>query len=758
MALTADELAQLGELIGRTIGQYANPNGVISKKAKVTSTDPAEQAKDFAQLIQRYKDNIESATSATRRLELSEKHAADLREMLSEVDDKTLKEKIEQNIRTAEANAQAERLARARAGIDSKDLETRRKAQSDYERYAAKKKKVQNDELAKEKRRAADRAEKGGKHSEAKKLRKEANKLDRQTARADRKAKRLEDFVNGKTGYQGGPTHIEKLDKYVTAAMKGKLGEAIHDAVTAGINVVNDNIKDIVSHRTKTMARLQGFRGDEFDYDNVVKLMKINISTSPYITQQKYLQNLDKAVEKGIAYNIEERTFLATISEKISNTFDVFNSELLRLIKLQQADSTKARMGMEAAIQKGLNSMFEDSSYTTNLYQTVSGHLLGAESLMTRDAAVEFEYQVQKWLGSLYSLGISDSAITDIATAINSIGTGDVTALAGTKAQTLMAMSSQRAGVDYADALVNGLNASDTNKLLRAMVEYLQQIAIESGNNVVRSAYKDIYSLSLADMKAISSLTGTDIDTIFNSTMNYKGAENSLNTQISNISKRMSLAEMANNVIENFKYTVAAGIADNPVTYTLWAVTDLVRNATGGIHLPHMAVMGNTIDLSAFTVENIMQGALMGYSTITQIGSMLSALFNGLPTDMSVWGGTETTSRGGFVEQTAGFSKSLSMATYVGGGSGEDMKNTAISGATEDAQDVADITNANVDTEHTFDEFYEALFVDGQTIPVSLESIGKNGDEQLAQLVGLLLNLQDLTDNTKSLINSVFPK
>ena len=509
-------------------------------------------------------------------------------------------------------------------------------------------------------------------------------------------------------------------------------------------NEISRYIDDAMSHRRKVMARLQGVGGGEYDYDALLNLVSNNLAASPFVKQQDYLNNLDKAVAAGIAYNVEQRTFLATISESISDTFDAFNSELLRLIKLQQSDSTAARLGMEAAIQRGLNNAFSDSSYMTSQYQNVSGALLGAESLMSRNEAVEFEYMVQKWLGALYSLGLSDSSVNMIASAINALGTGDVTTLANSPMQTLFAMAASRSGnLDYAKALTNGLNASGINDLMKSMVEYLQQIAEESGNNVVKSAYKDLYQISLSDLKAVSSLTNKEIENIYNQSLGYSGAEGELNKQLSNLSKRFSIGEMTQNLIANFKYGIGSDIASSPAQYITWELADLIKSTTGGIHLPAISVMGNMVDLSAFTIEGLMQTAMVGISTISQLGSIIKGLGSWLNPSLSVWGGTETTTRGGFLETTSGFSRQTSQSQYVGSSSAEDMRNETLSSATEDAQDVADITNANADTEYTFDDFYKAIYEENLPIPVSLETMGKNGDEIITSLMNVVKLLDE---------------
>ena len=553
------------------------------------------------------------------------------------------------------------------------------------------------------------------------------------------------------------------------------LGNVLSNALDGVNKEINSLINDVTSHRQKIMARLQGYgesSDGEYDYEGLLEDIRDQLAVSPYLKQQDYLKKLDDAVEKGIAYNVEQRTFLASISEQIATTFNAFNSELLRLIKLQQADSTAARLGMEAVLTKNLNSMFSDTSYLTdNISDGVTAALLDTESLMTHEDAVEFEYTAQKWLSAMYSLGVSQNTIARIAEGIGKLGTGNVTALANdTATQTLFAMSASREGLDYAQMLVDGLDSSEINRLLKSMVTYLQQISKDSKNNVVKSAYGDLYNISLADLTAVNSLTQSDIDTIFSSGLTYDDAANALNDQLSNLSKRYSTSEMLQNIVSNFKYTLASEIAGDAVTMTMWQVTDFINNATGGIHLPHIAVMGNTIDLSAFTVEGLIQGGLVGLATLGSIGSIISSIGAGGGMDLSSWGGEEYNTRGGIITTSSGFKSTTSQSTYVASSSSNDMRNSALSSATEDAEDVSSITNANNDTEHTFDEFYTELFdngheivvtsssddptnslytamyIDRNPVPISIESLGQSSDV-LNALIESIISLGELKNS-----------
>lgn len=504
-----------------------------------------------------------------------------------------------------------------------------------------------------------------------------------------------------------------------------QVGKALGNMANKMNDAVNTAIEDAVSHRTGVMARLQGLGGaDEYDFNGLLDKVSSNLATSPYIKQQDFMKKLDEVVDKGIAYNVEQRTFLATVSDKIATTFDAFDSNLMRLIRLQQADSTAARLGMEASLTKTLNSIFSDTSYLSDMYDQVSAAILDSESIMSRDDAAEYEYVVQKWLGSLYSLGVSNNTINQIAQGLNYIGTGNVSALAGNSPlQTLFAMSASRSnGLNYADLLTGGLTAEKTNELLKSMVEYLQEIAENSGNNVVKSAYGDIYQMSLADMRAVSSLTSNDINSIYAQNLSYSSMGDVLTEQFNSISKRMSTGEMMSNVIDNFVYTIGSDIASSAVSYVMWEITDLIQSATGGINLPAISVFGNMVDLSAFTVEGLIKTGIVGMNVLSSIGTILGSFGKSGGLDMGIWGGQEYLTRGKAETTTNGWTKTTSGSAYVGSSSASDMKNSSIAGATEDAEEVSDITNANNKTEHTFDEFFEEVLINGW--PIYTKSVG----------------------------------
>lgn len=287
-----------------------------------------------------------------------------------------------------------------------------------------------------------------------------------------------------------------------------------------------------------------------------------SLGVTPYLKTQVMLENLQKLVETGIAFNIEQRTFLSSVSDKIASTFNTFDSNLLRIVKLQQADSTASRLGMEAYLTKFLNNMFSNTEYLSGAFDTVTGNLVEATSQMSIQMGVQFEYLVQKWLGSLSSVGLSDTTVGNLAQAIGYLATGNVQGLESSGMQNLVVMAASRAGLSYADMLTRGINLNETNKLLGSMVEYLQQIG-SSTNQVVKNQYASTFGVSVSDLRAAGNLSAKDIKTIGDNMLSYSGTLNELNTQLKTLPQRLSIAEKIKNVAENAQYSLFTNIADN---------------------------------------------------------------------------------------------------------------------------------------------------------------------------------------------------
>ena len=64
-------------------------------------------------------------------------------------------------------------------------------------------------------------------------------------------------------------------------------------------------------------------------------------------------------VSQGIAFNVEQRAALDVMKDKIATTFDAANGTLLRLVRIQEQDTTAGRLGMDSALTALLNNMYQ---------------------------------------------------------------------------------------------------------------------------------------------------------------------------------------------------------------------------------------------------------------------------------------------------------------------------------------------------------------------------------------------------------------
>ena len=500
--------------------------------------------------------------------------------------------------------------------------------------------------------------------------------------------------------------NVEMVQKNIQSAYNAFTGKAVQS--------MNKAEQVMVNYQSRVNASLQG---SDKDFESMMDMVTTNLAISSSVKMEEVIDNIKKASDSGIVYNIEQRAFLESVSDKIAHTFDAFDSNLTRLIRLQQADTTAARLGMEASLTKLFNSTFSDSSYLSDVYDSVSQAIIDANSQMTRDQSAEFEYTLQKWLGSLYSLGMSNSAVTEIAQGVNYLATGDVTSLASnTSLQTLMAMSASNAGLDYAQILLNGLDASTTNKLLESMVLYLKDIAENSDSQVVKSAYGDIFNMSLSDMKAISNLTAADISSISSTNMSYGGMLNETNNQLQMIRKRSAASENIQNIYDNVLFGMGMNMVNSPATWVMKKMLDFMDDTGLKINIPTLGVMGNFLGLNT-DVNSLLNLGLGLSGAMSLVGTVLSSIANGNGLSLDKWGGTEYTQRGtGMGNLLSTMTGETSSSTFVSNTTSTDMTNSALASATDDAQNTTKITNKNVaKTDHQLDDFWNAIIGDAAT-------------------------------------------
>ena len=397
--------------------------------------------------------------------------------------------------------------------------------------------------------------------------------------------------------------------------------KSIKDITSKISKSVDSQISQFRQYQLGVNTRLQGVSYESYDtYSRIVaEGLSYQVGIQPYFKNQDLLSNLSELVAHGIASNLEQRAFLETIKDNIATTFDVFDAALLRIIRLQQQDSTAARLGLENYLTKFLNSMYENTEYLSQSFDTVADALLSASSLMTMQGSTEFEYIVQKWLGSLVSVGFNSSTAQSLASAIGSLGSGNIDALSNSNINNLLVLAASRAGLSYGDLLTSGLNAESVNNLLYYLVSYLAEIGSQS-NNVVKSQLANVFGIDITDLVAASNLQSS-LNTIQDNILSYSGMYDSLIEATNTMASRMSPATMMGNLLANATFGIAQNIATSPTLSAIWELTQWMENATGGIDIP--SVFG--FDLNA-TVEDLIQTGIIGVSSLGTIGQVISGL------------------------------------------------------------------------------------------------------------------------------------
>lgn len=489
-----------------------------------------------------------------------------------------------------------------------------------------------------------------------------------------------------------------------------KLNKLVSDQISAGI-------AEAGKYQSAINTRLMG---TDKSYKKIASIISSNLTSSLTVSQAEMFENLNKLVDLGVAYNIEQRSYLMTLGDKIVSTFDATNETLLRLIRLQQSDTTAVRAGIESSLNKFLNNMFQDTSYLTNVYDTVSAALIDANSLMTREMSAEFEYIVQKWFGSLTSVGISSSAVQSIAQGINYLATGDTQALASNSSlMNLMAMGASRAGLQI-DQLFNNITPDTANTLLYNIVTYLQEVS-NGSTNVVRSAYGDLFNLSTSDLRAISNLTSTDLTNILNNTLTYEQAYNEIQSQILTAASRQSFNEGIQTLKDNFLYTLGTNIGSSPVLNTLWTMNNIIQQVTGGIKLPVPTFMGTGLPEFVNLTELIQQGIITGDLLGAGVKLGQSIANSAKTPGLEMWADVSSsyTRRGtGFIGNNNVQNGTSYSGDYTTSASMDDLEAETLRKTKEDADKNNEIMNNEALEAKTADDIYKELFVEEKPIHV----------------------------------------
>ena len=376
-------------------------------------------------------------------------------------------------------------------------------------------------------------------------------------------------------------------EKALISSLKS-VGKSIND----GLNVINQTISEYAKYQTAINARLQG----KTTFGELVETLD-TVAFSPLISAKELYANLNALVGQGIVTNVAQRSFFATIKDGIATTFDASSESLNRIIRIQHTDSTAARLGMEGYLTKFLNVYVENTEYLQSTFDSVASSLLEASVVISDlkgvGASLEFEYVVQKWLGTLTGIGLSSETAQSIANALGRVGAGDVDILSSDMGR-LLTVSANAIGENIGELLNTGLDATTTNKLLSAMVNYLQTIA-DSSSNVTKAELAKVFGVSISDLVAVTKMDQAAIRTISDDLLSYTGMYTELRNQFNELPSRMGISNILENLFSNLTYQTGMSIASDPVSYAMWKITDLIQSVTGGINIPFITAVGTGV-------------------------------------------------------------------------------------------------------------------------------------------------------------------
>jgi hypothetical protein len=307
-------------------------------------------------------------------------------------------------------------------------------------------------------------------------------------------------------------------------------------------------------------------------------------------------------------------------------------------------------------------------------------------------------------------------------------------------------MAANQTGLSISKILEDGLNGEDTNQLLSAAVEYLGEIAAQSDSKVIQQQLAGVFGIKASDLKAIANLrTDETIKQLTESTLNYGDMITELNSRANTMYQRVSIGEMMSNVWENVQYSMAAGMANNPITYLLYKVGGLLEQTTGGIDLPFLNVYGFGVDLNT-TVAQLMQAGAMAGGILSSLGNMIAGLGagggvsgSGMLKALGVSNSLDIIERGTALstigKAQSGASVSESGSGTTGNGSASDIQNATMAQAADDKASMLQQGTEEFDKDATNTDIVNAL---GEAAEITKEGLAEivYGLQALASALG----------------------
>ena len=360
---------------------------------------------------------------------------------------------------------------------------------------------------------------------------------------------------------------FKQVKKYVAEDIRDNFGSAIGD-VAVGLHSalskqLDSTINSYVENYQTMMASLVGSKND---WEKITDNLNNALSASSLIKQQDVYKNLTELVKAGISGNVEQRAFLETLSNDLNLLLDTHTGSLARLIRQQNTSIAENRLAIQYSLREFLNENYATSEYIKNAYTKVAESITELQAINTTSDAASMESVLQTWLGSYYSAGVSDTTISNLASAINALGTGDISNI-NSNISKLVMMGAARSNESYGNLLTNGLTADSISSIMSGITSYAKEI---TGNNVVRSQWANIFGLTLSDLEALKKVGFAE---------GASSVSSNINKIFENYSNLVPKSVGLKNIFENAMFTTGTNIASNDALYATYLVTDILEKS-----------------------------------------------------------------------------------------------------------------------------------------------------------------------------------
>ena len=426
---------------------------------------------------------------------------------------------------------------------------------------------------------------------------------------------------------------IEKLkDSYAEKRRKEdkKIAENAASMLTSVFAKQRQQLESyMTSLNTMRESIAYGIRGTNASLSSIVNNINAAVGASNVVKQENLYRNLQSLIESGIVYNAEQRAYLTTLSEDLGMAFRADNASLARLVNLHREDMSSQRMAIEASLKTFLNQNYQTSQYIKQGFESVSNALFEAQALMSTSEAMNFEAVIQKWMGSLSSVGMSTDTITSLASAISAASSGNVAGLSGGIAN-LLYMGAARSNVDIGEMLSGGLSDTSADALMSGIVSYIASMG-SNESNVVKSALAQAFGINVSDIVAATKLR--DVTATGSVSTNINELLRSVFGNYVSAGTLYDYAQANKLFGQAAAMTLPAGGSIYTIYKAITSAADIAADLTRGIELTASPFgvgftkdLGETVQLATNMGALALSDAIGGVST--GIGA-LSSLING---------------------------------------------------------------------------------------------------------------------------------